>query len=218
LRAIQYDPIKDLTPIARVSSVTYLLVTHPSLPVKSVKELVSLAKARPGVLHYGSAGVGSAVHFSVEIFAAEAGIRLTHVPYKGAGQAQIHLVSGEIQLMMPNLTTALPHVAAGRLRALGVGDLRRLPALPQVPTISESGVPYKHSGWIGFLAPGGVSAGIINKLNTEIEKATKDPVIAKTVADNGGTNPQTPEEFAQAIRNEIAVNRKIALSANIKAE
>jgi tripartite-type tricarboxylate transporter receptor subunit TctC len=215
---IQYDPLKDIVPIAQTSNSSYLLVTHPALPAKSVKELVALAKGKPNALNYGSGGVGSSVHFAMEMFAVAAGVKMTHVPYKGSGQAQTDLISGELQVMMPNAISALQHVNANRMRALGVSSAQRSPAMPNIPTISESGVPYSLSVWTGFFSPRGVSSEINNKLQVEIAKVLKDPVIAKKIADSGGEQVESIDLFRQTIRNELAVNRKIAVEQNIKVD
>jgi tripartite-type tricarboxylate transporter receptor subunit TctC len=218
LYPIQYDPLKDIVPIAQTSNSYYLLVSHPALPVRSVKELVALAQAKPRELNYGSGGVGSGVHFATEMFAEAARIRLTHVPYKGSGPAQVDLVSGELQVMVANAISALPHVNAGRLRALGLSSPRRSAAMPTIPTIAESGVPYSLSAWTGFFAPAGVAAEIVGKLQLEIERVLKDPLIARKMADGGGEQTETLDQFRQTIRNELVVNRKIALERNIKVD
>jgi tripartite-type tricarboxylate transporter receptor subunit TctC len=218
LYPIQYDPLKDIEPLAQASTSYYLLVTHPVLPVRSVKELVALAKSKRGQLNYGSGGVGSSVHFAMEMFCDAAGIDLTHVPYKGSGRAQIDLVAGELQVMMANAISALTHVNAGRLRALGVSSPRRSPAMPQIPTIAESGVPFSLAVWIGFFAPAGVPPEIAAKLQAEIERALKDSAVAKKIAAGGGEQTETLDQFRQTIRRELVANRKIATQRHIKVD
>jgi len=218
LYPIQYDPINDIVPIAQASNSYYLLVSHPALPARSVRELVALAKSRPGALNFGSGGVGSSVHFAMETFALTAGIRLTHVPYKGSGQAQVDLISGELQVMMANAISALPHVKAGRLRALGLSAPKRSAAMPDIPTIVEQGVPFTLAVWTGFFAPAGVPPEILTKLQTEITNVLKDPAIAQRIADGGGEQTETPDQFKQTIRDELVANRKIAIARNIKVE
>ena len=219
LYPVQYDPLKDIVPIFQTSNSSYLLVAHPALPARSAKDLVALAKARPGALNFGSGGVGSSVHFAMEMLAMAAGIKLTHVAYKGSGQAQIDLIQGQIQAMMTNSVSSLPHVRSGRLRALGVSAAQRSAAMPEIPTIAESGVPgFNLSVWIGFFAPGGTPVDILAKLASEIDKVLKDPLIAKKIADSGGEPVELIEQFRQTIRNELVLNRKIASAANIKVE
>lgn len=215
---IQYDPLSDIVPIAQATKSYYLLVSHPALPARTVKELVALAKARPGQLNFGSGGVGSSVHFAMETFAMASRINLTHVPYKGSGQAQIDLMSGQVQVMMANAISALPRVKSGRLRALGISSPQRSEAMPDIPTISESGVPFNLSVWTGFFAPGGVNAEIMDKLRAEIGKALSDPAVAKKIASGGGERTETLDEFRQTIKNELTANREIAAARNIKVD
>jgi len=220
LYPIQYDPLKDIVPIGQVSRSFYLLVSHPSLPVKSARDLVALAKAKPGAINYGSGGVGSSVQFAMELFNLSAGgIRLNHIAYKGSGQAQVDLMAGEIQVMMTNAISSLPHVKTGRLRALGLSSAQRLEALPEIPTIAESGVPgFDLAVWIGFFAPGGTPREILKKLGSEIATAIQDPAIVKRVRDSGGEKVESLDEFHKTIRKELEDNRKIATLAKITAQ
>lgn len=218
LYPVKYDPLRDIVPIGELSKSFYLLVCHPSLPVKSVKDLVALAKAKPGALNFGSGGVGSSVHFAMEMFAMAAAIKLSHIAYKGSGQAQVDLMSGELQVMMANAISSLPKVNAGRLRALGVSSEQRLKAFPNIPTISESGVPFNLSVWIGLFAPAGVSPEIMGKLRAETTNVLKDSTIAKKIADSGGVPVETLDQFKRTIENELTVNRKIAVNGNIRIE
>ena len=219
LYPIPFDPIKDIIPLSQTSTSAYLLVVHPSLPTKSTRELVVLAKAQPGVLNFGSGGVGSSVHFATEMLAEAAGVKFTHIAYKGSGQALIDLVSGQLQLVMSNSISSLPLVKSGRLRVLGVSSAQRSVSFPEIPTIAESGVPgFKLSVWTGLFGPGGMPADIVAKLNTEIAKALKDPEIARKMTDDGGEPIESLEQFRQPIRSELEINRKIAQRANIKVE
>lgn len=219
LYPVQYDPLKDLIPISQTSMSAYLLVVHPSVPTKSIRELVALAKAKPGALNFGSGGVGSSVHFATETFASAAGIKLTHVPYKGAGEALTDLMRGEIHLVISNTLSSFPLVKAGRLRALAVSSARRSVSLPNIPTISESGVPgFSISTWNAFFAPAGVAPEIMARLNAAILDVLKDPAIAKKMADDGGEPIDTLDQFKQRIRDELILNRKIVKEANIKVE
>ena len=219
LYAVQYDPLKDLVPIGQINQTTYLLATHPSLPVKSVKDLVALAKSKPGAINYASGGVGSSIHFAMELFAISAGgIKFNHIAYsKGTGQAQIELLSGEIQSMMTNLISSLSYVKSGRLRGLGISSSHRSALLPEIPTIAEAGVPgYSRTGWIGFFAPSATPPEILKKLSTEIALIAKDPVITKRILESGGEPPDSLEQFRLVVKNELEANRKIAAQANIK--
>jgi tripartite-type tricarboxylate transporter receptor subunit TctC len=215
---VQYDPFRDIAPLAQVTKSSYVLVTHPALPARSARELVALARSKPGALNYGTAGVGSAVHFAMETFAIASGTRMTHVPYRSAAHAQSDLVSGELQVMMTNIISVLPHVVGNRLRAVGVSSAKRSPILPAVPTMTEAGVPYTRSGYTAYFAPAGVSPDIVRKLQTEIGKVLADPAVAKTLADSGGEQAEPIEAFAQSVRTDLELNRKIALAKNIKAD
>jgi tripartite-type tricarboxylate transporter receptor subunit TctC len=215
---IQYDPITDIAPIAQTTNSYYLLVTHPALPVRTVKELISLAKAKPGQLNFGSGGVGSSVHFAMEMFAMASGVGLTHIPYKGSGPAQIDLLSGELQMMMSNAISLLPHVQARRVRALGISSPRRSEAMPTIPTITESGVPFTLAVWTGFFAPSGVPGEIMGRLQAEIGNVLRDPAVAKKITDSGGERTEPLEQFKQTIRDEMTLNRKVAVARNIKPE
>jgi tripartite-type tricarboxylate transporter receptor subunit TctC len=215
---IQYDPLNDIAPIAQTTTSYYLLVTHPALPVRTVKEFIALAKTKPRQLNFGSGGVGSSVHFAMEMFSMASEISLTHIPYKGSGPALIDLMSGELQVMIASAISSFPHVQSKRLRALGISAPHRSEAMPTIPTIAESGVPYSVSVWTGFFAPSGVSGEITAKLQTEIAKVLRDPAVAKKIADSGGERTESLDQFKQIIRDEMALNRKIAVARNIKPE
>jgi tripartite-type tricarboxylate transporter receptor subunit TctC len=215
---IQYDPLHDITPIAQTTNSYYLLVTHPALPARSVRELVSLANAKPRQLNFGSGGVGSSVHFAMEMFALASQISLTHVPYKGSGPAMVDLISGELQVMMANTISAWPHVQSNRMRALGISSTKRSEAMPGIPTIAESGVQYNLSVWTGFFAPSGVSSEIMSKLRSELTRALSDPAIAKKMMDGGGERTEEVQLFTQRIKDEMTMNRRIAVARNIRVE
>lgn len=214
---LAYDPIKDFSPITLINRSPYLLVVHPSLPVKSPRELVALARAKPGIINYGSSGYGSGVHFAEELFRIMAGVNLTHVPYKGAGEAEIDLIAGRIEMMMGGILSALPHVKSGRLRLLAVSTGQRSPILPNVPTIAESGVPgYEAVSWGGILGPPGMPPDIINKLNLSISAILREPDVAKKILEDGAEPVgNKPEEFRQFIINDIARNRKVAKDSGL---
>jgi len=182
-----YDPIKDFKPITVVFSAPFLLTLTPTLPVKSINDVVKLAKARPGELSYGSAGLGSASHLTFELFRVNTGTSMGHVPYKGQGQALADLVAGEVQLMFNSLGAVTGFLKSGRLRTVGVTSAERLPSLPEVPTFKESRVPDMVTGsWYGFWAPARTPDTIANQLNKEIVRITQSPEIRQRILDMGG--------------------------------
>jgi tripartite-type tricarboxylate transporter receptor subunit TctC len=219
LYQITFDPHKDLTPVSQMSLGSYVLMVPNTLPAKTAKDLIALGKSQPGALNFGSAGVGSSVHFTTETFAHAAGIKLTHVPYKELGRSFIDLQRGELHVMLSNTVSGLPHVKAGRVKALGVTSLRRLTALPDVPTVAESGVPGFHAPvWTAIFAPGKTPPEIIARLNAEVVKAVSDPEWVKRSEAEGGEPIQSLEQFRQTIAQELNTNRKIAQALNIKPE
>lgn len=217
---LPYDTVKDLAPISLVSIVPALLAIHPSLPVKSVKELIALARSRPGELTFSSSGNGGSGHLSGEQFAALAGTRMVHVPYKGTGPATTALLSGEVTLSFGNMVALMPHVHAGRLRALGVTSAKRVSAAPQLPTIAEAGLPgYEYVTWYGVLAPAGTPRQIIGRLNSELVKIAKQPDMKEKLTGEGGdVVGSSPEEFAAFITRELVSSAKLVKAANVKAD
>ncbi len=205
-KKLPYDPLRDFAPVALVSSAPNILIVHPSLPVKSAKDLIALAKARPGELTFGSGGNGSTAHLSGEMFRTMAGIRLVHVPFKGAPAAVVGVITREISMAVLNLPPALPHVKSGRLKALGVSTTKRSASIPDLPTIAESGLPgYSATAWYGVLAPTGTPRDIIGKLNAEIVKILGNDDVRKRIASDGGeVIGSTPEEFTQVMKTDIA--------------
>ncbi|HSN41035.1 MAG TPA: tripartite tricarboxylate transporter substrate binding protein [Burkholderiales bacterium] len=205
-KRLAYDPVRDFAPVTLVSSAPNILIVHPSLPVRSVKELIALAKARPGELSFGSGGNGSTAHLSGEMFRTLAGISIVHVPYKGAPAAVLGVVTGEISLAILNLPPALPHVRSGKLKALGVSTARRSAAVPDLPTIAEAGLPgYEATAWYGVLAPAGTPREIVMKLNGEIVNGLRTSEMKKRItADGGEVVGSTPEEFAAVMKTDIA--------------
>lgn len=184
---MNYDPIKDFKPITVVFSAPFLLTVSRTLPVKSINDVVKLAKARPGELSYGSAGLGSASHLTFELFKVSTGTNMGHVPYKGQGQALADLASGEVQLMFNSLGAVTGFLKDGRMRAVGVTSAQRLPSLPDVPTFAESGIPEMVTGsWYGFWAPVRTPDEIVNRLNKEMVRITQSPEIRKRILDMGG--------------------------------
>jgi tripartite-type tricarboxylate transporter receptor subunit TctC len=215
-----YDAVRDFAPISLVVTLPNVLVSHPSLPSKTIRELIALAKTRPGQLNFGSAGVGSNPHLTMALFESMAGIKLTHVPYKGSGLALVDVVAGQISMMMSAVLSGLPHVNAGRLRAYGVTGAKRASSLPQTPTIAEAGVPgYEAVQWFGVLAPAATPRDIIIKIHGATARAVNDPDIrARFIADGSDPAGGTPEEFAELIRNDLAKWAKVIKAAGIKAD
>ena len=203
---LPFDFARDFAPVALTTAAPNVLVVHPSVPVKSVKELVALAKSRPGQLNFASAGTGTAPHLSGELFNAMAGVKMTHVPYKGSPPAVLDLVAGSVDVMFSPASTVLPHVKSGRLRALAVTTAARLPSLPEQPTVSESGLKgYETITWFGFVAPAKTPPAIVTRLNAEIVKALALPDVRSQFELQGiEILGGTPERFADYIREEIA--------------
>ena len=200
-----FNTERDFTAVGLVAEGPFVLVVHPSMPVKSVKELIALARAKGGQLNYASAGVGGLPHLAGELFKSMTGVQMTHVPYKGAAPATVELVGGHVPIMFNNMLSAVPHVKAGRLRALAVTTARRSVALPEIPTIAESGVEgYDVSGWYGILAPAGLPPDILGRLNGAINHAVHQPDVVKQLAQEGiDAVSSTPDEFSARIRREI---------------
>jgi tripartite-type tricarboxylate transporter receptor subunit TctC len=217
---LSWDPVRDFAPITQLSSFPNILVVHPAVPVKTVKDLIALAKAKPGALNYGSAGTATGTHLSAELFKHMTGTDMVHVPYKGGGAAIPALMGGQVQLMFATTVSALSQVRAGKLRAIAVTSPRRSPSAPDVPTIAESGVPgYDHTPWNGFLAPAKTPRAIIARLNEETARILHAP-DTKAVFMNEGAEPvgNKPEEFGAIIKSEIAKWSKVIQAAGIKAD
>jgi tripartite-type tricarboxylate transporter receptor subunit TctC len=204
-RKLAYDPVKDFAPITLIGSNPNLLLLHPTLPVKSLKELIALAQARPNELAFASSGAGTSPYLAMELLKSITGMKLTHVPYKGSGPAVIDLMGGHVQLMFGAVSTTLAHLQSGRLRAIAISSPQRWPALPEIPTVSESGVPgFEASTWYGVLAPAGTPPAIVSKLHTDMVAAITAADIRKHVLDLGiSTIASTPREFADVIRNDM---------------
>jgi tripartite-type tricarboxylate transporter receptor subunit TctC len=217
---LPFNVERDFAPVSLVVSAPYVLVAHPSLPAKSVKELVALAKAKPGALSYSTGGSGTNLHIAAELFALQAGIKLLHIPYKGGGPALGSVIAGEAALSFPSLGAVLPQVNAGRLRAIGITSTQRSPLLPQVPTIAEAGYPdYAFNSWVGLLAPAGTPANIVAALNTQIVKAMRNPaVIERLAADGNEVVAGSPEQFAALIKTELVRWAKVVKASGMKPE
>ena len=219
-KKVPYDALKDLAPISQAVSLSNVLVVHPSLPAKSVKEFVALVKPRPGQVNFASAGVGTSPHLSMELFLVMTGVKMLHVPYKGSGPGVTDLIAGHVPVMMPNMLSAQPHIKSGRLRALGVTGSKRAPGAEDIPTIAEAGVPdYEAVQWYGLLAPAGTPRDIITRLHGATVKALQNPEARQRLL-NDGAEPvgSSPDEFAAYLRSETAKWAKVIQAAGIKPE
>lgn len=216
---LRYDPIGDMTPIIQPDDGPFIVVTHPSLPVKTVKQLVALAKARPGEINYATAGVGSITHLSTELFSMVSGIKLMHVPYKGTGQAIADTIAGHTQSMLAAVASAIPQIKSGRLRALAVTSRQRNPALPDVPTVIEAGYTYEVSNWHGLMGPKDLPRVVIERLNGEINKIVKDPEFAQQIAKDGlESSGGSPERLLKLVRDEMTNWARVAKQAQLKPQ
>ncbi|MBI3936348.1 MAG: tripartite tricarboxylate transporter substrate binding protein [Betaproteobacteria bacterium] len=220
LYKLPFDAIKDFAPIIQISSSPGVLVVHPSLPVKNVKELVALAKAQPGKLDYGSAGIGGFGHISAAVFTLMTGTRMVHIPYKGAGPALMDLLAGQIQVLFNDATATMPHIKSGRMRALAVTSIKRMQALSELPTIDEAGVKgYDNSAWMAIAAPAGTPREIITRLNSDLSAILRLPEIQeKSVALGAVIIGGTPEQLADFVKSEIAKFARVVRDAKITAE
>ena len=217
---LPYDAVKDFLPLTLAATIPVVLVVHPSLPVKSVKELIALAKARPGQLNYASGGTGSAQHLPMEMLRVDAGINITHVPYKGLGPAFNDVLGGQVPMMFAGVSNVVPHIKTGRLRVLAIGSPKRSATLPEVPTVAESGVPgFDFDSWTGYLAPAGTPKEISVKLHADITRTLGLPEVRdKLTALGFDLAGGTPEAFATLIRNDIARFGKLIKAAGIVPE
>ena len=219
-KKMPYDPLRDLTPLAYFGSTPNVLVVHTSLPVRSVKELIALARSKPGQLNYASAGTGGSVHLAGELFKSLAKVDMVHVPYKGSGPALIDLLGGQTQLMFSTMPPALPHVKSGRLRALGMTGAKRSPLVPDLPTIAESDLPgYEITQWWGLLGPAAMPAAIVTRLNSETNAILQQPDVKERFASEGAdTAPNTPVWFASYMKSEVAKWAKVVKASGATAD
>ena len=221
LQKAPYDTFKDFAPVAMITAFSFVLVAHPAVPAKTARDLVALAKAKPGYLTFGSTGVGSAFHLAGELFASLADVKLVHVPYRGGGSAAMpDLVSGRVDLMWDSYGTVRTQVEAGKLRAVGVTGTTRIGALPNVPTISESGLPgYDLVGWHGVLAPAGTPRDVVDRLNSTINRILDRKELRALWAQQGFETPQlTTEQFAQRIRRDFDAFGKLIKAIGLQAQ
>lgn len=214
------DIPKAFAPITQATSQPYLLVAHPSVPVKTVRELIAFAKARPGQLNYASSGTGSFAHLGGELFKSMAGVDMVHIPYKGSGQALIDLLAGQVQVALTSAISGMPYVKNGKLKGLAVTSLNRSPVNPELPTVAESGVPgFSVDGWYGVVVPQGTPAPIVSQLNADIVKLLKTQEVIDHLAKEGAVPVgSTPGQFAVTIRAELEKWAKVIANSHIKVE
>jgi tripartite-type tricarboxylate transporter receptor subunit TctC len=219
LYKLPFDVLKDLAPITQVSTSPGALIVHPSVPVKSVKELIALARKQPGALNYGSSGVGGFGHISGELFTLMTNTKMTHIPYKSSGPSLTDLIAGQIQVLFNNLISTTPYVKSGRVRGLAMTGAARSPALPDLPTLDESGLKgYENSSWSAIAAPAGTPQAIVTRLHKELVEILRLPDIAQKHAEVGAEIiGSTPEQFHAYLKSEIAKFGKLVKAAGIKA-
>ena len=215
---IRYNPVTDFTPIAMIGTSPHLVVIHPTLPVKNLKEFIALARSRPNELTYGSSGPGGGSHLSVELFQAVTNTKMTHVPYKGTAPAFIDLLAGRIQFMFDFLNTSLPHVQTGKLRALAITSAKRFESLPDVPTVGEAGVKgYEFGTWCGIIGPAGLQPAVVDKLSTSFTRSVESPAVRSKLAAQGiQTQTMTPQQFAAFIRTDQARWKKLLAEGRLQ--
>jgi tripartite-type tricarboxylate transporter receptor subunit TctC len=217
---LPYDPVRDFAPVTLLTSVPNVLVVHPAVPAHNVRELIALAKSKPGQLNFASGSTGSAGHLAGELFKTMAGVDMTHIPYKGAAPAVVDLLAGHVSLMFDNLASALPNINANRVRALAVTTLRRSPFLPGVPTISESGLRGFDIGtWFGIFAPAGTPVEVVDKLNAEVTRILGTPAMKDRLASLGAEpQPTTPAQFGVYVKSEMTKYAVIIRKSGAKVD
>ena len=217
---LSYDPLRDFAPVAMLVLNPQILVVHPAFPAASVKELVALAKAKPGQYNYASAGSGTATHLGMELFKATTGINVVHVPYKGGAPATTDLIAGQVQMLFVSIPSVMPHVKAGKLRAIAVGSAKRSRSAPDVPTVAESGYPgFEYANWNALFAPAKTPAAIVARLNGEVVKILKEPDVAqRLVAMGAEPDPGPPDALARYMREDAARWKKLIQATGIRAD
>ena len=220
IHKLPFDPVKSLTPIALIASGANVIMAAPGFPAQTVQDLIALAKAKPGAIRYATSGVGGFNHFGGELFNSLAGVSMTHVPYKGGGPSMIDVMSGIVEVGFGTLVQAIPHIRSGKLRAIAVGSLRRSPALPEVPTIAEAGLPgYDGSIWWGILGPAGMPSALVARLNAEIGAVLKDADMTRRLeAETAEAIVAGPEAFARVIAEDMEKWRRVARQTGMRAE
>ncbi len=219
-KKLPYDPFRDIAPITLLAAAPNILVVHPSLPVKTVKELTALARAKPGYLNFGSSGNGGSPHLAGEMFKLRTGVNMVHVPFKGAPAAQTALIAGEIHLNFSSMPSAIGHVRAGRMRAIAVTSAKRSPAVPELPTLMEAGIQdFETSAWQGFFAPAKTPPAIVSLLNREAARAIQSPELKARLAPEGAEPvANSPEEFRAWLKQEISKWAVVVKAANISID
>ena len=217
---LAFDPVNDITPVIQLSQGPFLVVVHPSLPVKNIKELVTLAKAKPGQLTFASSGAGSITQLATELFADMAGIKMIHVPYKGTAPALTDVMAGQVQILFGSVAATLPQMTSGRLRAIAVTTAKRIAAAPNVPTIAEAGVKgYEVILWHGLIGPKGLPKPILDRVNGDLNKALQSKEMQERLAGDGvSAAGGTPDQFTALIKKDIDLWRKVVQKAGVKAE
>ena len=220
LYKLAFDPVNDITPVVQLSQGPFLIVSHPALPIKTVKDLIAIGKAKPNGLIYASSGTGSIVHLATELFADMAGIKMIHVPYKGTGPAITDTIAGQTQLLWGSIAASLPQVKNKRLKAIAVSTLKRVDALPDVPTVNESGLKgYDTILWHGLVGPRNLPRPILDRVNGDLNKILQQKEMADKLAGDGVTAAGgTPEQFGTLIKRDIDVWRRVVQKAGVKAE
>jgi len=220
-KKLPYDPVKDFSPVGLVGFFPNVIVVHPSVPVRNVKELIALARKRPGELTFGSAGVGQTTHLAGELFKSMAKINVVHIPYKGSGAAEIELAGGHVHYIVDSIPAAMGNIKSGRTRVIATAGKQRSPSLPDVPTVAESGLPdYEFTTWLGILAPAGTPAPVVSKIHGELGRVMNARDVRDLIAVQGAEplTSRTPEEFGEYVRSQIGVYAKIIAMAGIKPE
>ncbi len=218
LYKLSFDPLADITPIILVAKTPFIVTVHPSLPVKSIRELIALAKAKPGEINFASAGAGSGVHLATELFMHQSGIRMNHVPYKGTGPALTDTMAGQVTLLFGSVAASLPHVKSGRLKALAVTSAQRMNADPSIPSIAESGLPgYEVLDWSALIAPKGTPRAVVDRINGEVRKVLAQKDLEDRFQQEGlSAGGGSPEQLLDMIRREMETWRKVIAAAGIK--
>lgn len=219
-KKLPYDPLNDIAPVTLLAAAPNILVVHPTLPVRSVKELIDLARAKPGYLNFGSSGNGGSPHLAGELFKLRTGVNMVHVPYKGAPAAQTALIAGDIHMNFSSMPSAIGHVKAGRMRAIAVTGAKRSQAAPELPTMMEAGVKdFETAAWQGFFAPAGTPPAMVNRLNREAGKAIQSPDVRDRLAPEGAEPvANSPEEFRSWLTREIAKWTAVVKAANVRID
>lgn len=217
---LPFDPVKDLAPVSLIAEAPFLFVIHPSLPARSVKELVAIARAKPGELNFASGGNGSSGHLAGELFEHLAGIRLVHVPYKGAGPALVEVMTGQVHMTFGSVLSSLQHVKGGRLRALAVTGAKRSSALPELPTVAEAGIKdYRRTTWYGVLAPGATATALVTRISEEFRKAVNSEEVRRRILTDGAEpEGSSPKEFREHLASDMKVAQDIVRKAGLKAQ